>query len=267
MRTMSCRNVRQEIEEAAPGKWLSSNVNNHVLNCVACQTLLREQTKLRELVSSLGTVEAPSDFDYRLRARLAEERHRTARPFTLGNFSFGIAPVAVVSVLLVIGFALTFVSLKTRFNSAGSEGVANVVPNAGASSPVAPKVNSGGTEVPKVEKKQEVVANRGRKPDRPAQRLHNGLRPTTLTSLRNTNRQSTRDSASTSAAMLKRDQLAGVYPSSAFPINGGYQSLRVSVDDGRGSSRTISLPSVSFGSQRSLSQGASPLMASARGAW
>ena len=261
---MNCRNVRQEIEEAAPGKWLSSNVNNHVLNCVACETLLREQTKLRELVSSLGTVEAPSDFDYRLRARLTEEKRRAAQPFTLGNFSFGMAPVAVVSILLLIVFALTFVSLKTRFNSTGSEPVANNAPKTGAS-PVDPKVNSGGTGVAGPEKKPEVVAGGSQKPDRSSQRPHNGLRPTTLAT--NTNRQSTRDSASTSAAMLKRDQLAGVYPTSAFPINGGYQSLRVSVDDGRGASRTISLPSVSFGSQRSLSQGASPLMASARGAW
>ena len=57
------------------------------------------------------------------------------------------------------------------------------------------------------------------------------------------------------------------YPTAAFPINASYQSLKVSVDDGRGASRTISLPAVSFGSQQALSQTASPLMASARGVW
>ena len=266
MRTMNCRNVRQEIEEAVPGKWLSANVNNHVLNCVACETLLREQTKLRELVSSLGTVTAPSDFDYRLRARLAEEKRRATRPFTLGNFSFGLAPVAVVSVLLLIVFALTFVSLKNRFNSTGSEPVANSAPNTG-SKPLDPKVNSDGTSADGGEKKSEVVAEGSGKPDRPAPKFRNVSRQPNLASLGNTNRQGFRDSVSTSAPVLKKDQLAGVYPSVPFPINGGYQSLRVSVDDGRGASRTISLPSVSFGSQRSLSQGASPLMASARGAW
>ena len=49
-------------------------------------------------------------------------------------------------------------------------------------------------------------------------------------------------------------QLAESYPTAAFPINASYQSHSVSVDNGRGTSRTISLPSVSFGSQRTLSQ-------------
>ena len=271
MRTMSCRNVRQEIEEAAPGKWLSSNVNNHVLNCVACEKLLREQTKLRELVSSLGTVEAPSDFDFRLRARLADEKRRVARPFNFGNFSFGLRSVAVASILLVIGFALTFVSLKTRLSPAGPEGVATTAPKTGASGSIDPgkAANAGQTEGTGSPGKQDVIAEGGPKRgvDRQTQKRQNSPRQMAVASQRDTNRQSTRDSDGTRAAMLKRDQLAGVYPSSAFPIDGGYQSLRVSVDDGRGSSRTISLPSVSFGSQRSLSQGASPLMASARGAW
>ncbi|HEY8185029.1 MAG TPA: hypothetical protein VIF64_03110 [Pyrinomonadaceae bacterium] len=259
---MNCRTVRREIEEASPGKWLSSDVNNHVLNCVACETLLREQTKLRELVSSLGTVEAPSDFDFRLRARLADEKRVATRPLTLGNFSFGLRPVAVVAVVLLIVSALTFVSFRTRFNNPVSQGVANIASNAGTSSPVA--TNNGGNTNRTEPVRQENVAV---KPEQLAQKRHSSLRGTAVATVRDTHRQSTRDSASTSADMLRRDQVAGVYPTPAFPIDGGYQSLRVSVDDGRGISRTISLPSVSFGSQRSLSQGASPLMASARGAW
>ena len=74
MRNMNCRNVRHEIEEAAVGDLLSSDVNDHLSNCVACKTFFREQTSLQELVASLGTVEAPGDFDFRLRARLAGEK-------------------------------------------------------------------------------------------------------------------------------------------------------------------------------------------------
>lgn len=88
-----------------------------------------------------------------------------------------------------------------------------------------------------------------------------------LASLRG-KRFGTRDLSSTSAAVLKRyPQLAESYPTAAFPINASYQSLKVSVDDGSGIARTISLPTVSFGSQRALSQSSSPLVASARGTW
>ena len=269
MRKMNCRNVRREIEEAAPGKWLSSDVNDHVLNCSACETLLREQTKLRELVSSLGTVAAPGDFDFRLRARLADEKRGHARPFTPGNFLLGLSPAAVVTILLLIGSVLTFVSFRIRLDNSASPGVAKVAPNDGAGSPVNSKkvVNSGGSEVAAQQEKQGVVVDASLKPDQQAAKHRSGLRQTALASLRQTNRQSTRDSSSTPAAMLKRDQVAGIYPTSAFPIDGGYQSLKVSLDDSRGTSRTISLPTVSFGSPRSLSQSAPPLMASARDAW
>ena len=37
-----------------------------------------------------------------------------------------------------------------------------------------------------------------------------------------------------------------------FPIEASVQSLKVSLDDGRGNARTISFPTVSFGSQRML---------------
>ena len=52
-----------------------------------------------------------------------------------------------------------------------------------------------------------------------------------------------------------------------FPIGASFQSIKVSFDDGSGSSRTISVPSVSFGSQRVLSPGSSSLLASARSDW
>jgi hypothetical protein len=79
--------------------------------------------------------------------------------------------------------------------------------------------------------------------------------------------QKTRTMSGTGATVFRSDEFADAYPTSAFPIDASYQSLKVSVDDGRGSKRTISLPTVSFGSQRTLSQSNSPLVASSRGAW
>ncbi len=275
MRNINCRNIRREIEETAPGDLLSASVNNHMLSCVACETFSREQAKLQELVSSLGTVEAPGDFDFRLRARLANEKRGPAQSFMLGDFSFGLRAAALAAVLILIGSAFVFVSFKTRSDNPATAGVPTTAPQPASKQQGTDPIKSrevsgtGETEVasgPHANEGNAVEANLGSPGSQTPKRR--GFRQTELASFRGTNRVGTRDLSSTQAAVIKGyDQVLDTYPTTAFPINGSYQSMKVSVDDGRGTSRTISLPSVSFGSQRTLSQGASPLMASARGAW
>lgn len=274
MRNMNCRNVRHEIEEAAVGDLLSSDVNGHLSNCVACKTFFREQTSLQELVASLGTVEAPGDFDFRLRARLAGEKRAVAQPLAMGNFSFGLRSAAVATILLLIGSALMFLSFRTRSYTPLTAEVPKTAPlptsNQQGIEPSKLKDlgETGTAEVaagPHENERNPVEASLGSPDHRvPKRRVFKGE----LATLATKNRQKSRDLSGTQATVLKAsDQVIDTYPTTAFPINASSQSLKVSVDDGRGSSRTISLPTVSFGSQRSLSQGASPLMASARGAW
>ena len=268
MSNMNCRNIQREIEEAGSADRLSAAAISHLEGCAACETLARQQTKLQAIVSSLGTVEAPGDFEFRLRARLAGEKHGAARSVSLRTFSLGLRSAAVATILLLLGSAFVFVSFRTRpenpvanrgsqITPAGTK--QGEVPGVGAPRPtevaVAPKTNGPGT----------IEANL-RPSDRPAKRL--GAR-NELAAVRGAARVGTRELSSVAAPVLKRDdQLAQSYPTAAFPINASYQSLKVSVDDGSGASRTISLPTVSFGSQRALSQqSTSPLMASARGTW
>jgi hypothetical protein len=274
MRNMNCRKIRREIEEAAPGDLLSASANNHMLSCVACETFSREQTKLQEIISSLGTVEAPGDFDFRLRARLASEKRGPGQSLMLGDFSFGLRAAAVAAVLLLIGSAFVFVSFKTRSDNPATAGVPKTSPNPKEVNSVESNnvVNNGASAVAQAPQANlpggnEVNVKSSGSPGQPSGKGRR-FRQTELASFRGNNRVGTRDLSSTQAAVLKGyDQVLDTYPTTAFPINGSYQSMKVSVDDGRGTSRTISLPSVSFGSQRTLSQGASPLMASARGAW
>ena len=117
MRKMNCRNVRREIEEVAPGDLLSSSANDHMKNCAQCGTFREDRLKLREMLSSLGAVEAPGDFDFRLRARLANEKRGGGQPFVMRNLSFGFRSAAVATILLLIGSALLFVSLRTPPNN------------------------------------------------------------------------------------------------------------------------------------------------------
>jgi hypothetical protein len=275
MRNMDCRNVRREIEEAASGDLLSSPVNNHLANCVACGTLAREQSRLQQIVSSLGTVEAPGDFDFRLRARLAGEKAGSGRrfaPFAIG-LSFGLRSAAVAAVLLLLGSALVFVSLRSDSNHSLSAKAPATGPTRVGSGEFGAVVKANAPDVssnPNGSQVSVAVAggSRSNASDHSPVKPRSALKQTLLASLPGKGRIVTQDSSGTRAPVLTPDnQLAGTYPTSAFPIDASYQSLKVSVDNGRGSSRTISLPTVSFGSKQSLSQNGSPLMASARQAW
>ena len=267
MRNMNCRNIRREIEEAGSAGFLSAAALSHLESCTACQTLSRQQTNLQTILSSLGTVEAPGDFDFRLRARLAGEKRLGALSLPFGNLSLGLRSTAVAAILLLLGSAVLFVALKSNPNTTLA-GRNKVISTPGAPEP--PAVNPpGGTGSNEVAKGGTV--------DDPKSKDHNqfaerrtpkgpGMRAAVAT-VRNGRRFGTRDLSQTGAPVLTREQLAGTYPTAAFPINASYQPLKVSVDDSRGASRTISLPSVSFGSQKTLSQTASALLATARDTW
>ncbi len=253
MRTMDCRNVRREIEAAGNSDLLGPAVHAHLQSCAACESLSRQQNNLQAILSSLETVEAPGDFGFRVRARLAAER-QAASPTEFGNFSFGVRSAAVSMVLFLVAAAFVFVSFRSRVNP-------TVVPQEIASNPVPPSNNG-------VAATEKVVV-----PAPAKETAISGIESTAVASDRGSkgregraikaNRVGTRDFSSTQASVKHLDE----GDSAAFPINASYQSLKVSVNDAHGSSRTISLPTVSFGSQRTLSQNAAPLMASARGVW
>jgi hypothetical protein len=265
MRNMNCGNVQREIEEVGRGDLLSVAANAHLENCVACETLSRQQSKLQALVSSLGTVEAPSDFDFRLRARLAGERNGTSRPFPRGDFSFGFRSAAIAMILVAIGAAFAVVSFRTRPEqpvAAKPEQRPSVVDARAGSGAVA--VNPASVAPKQTVQKSVENASGSRDGETPKRRV---LRDE-LAVTRGNSRDGIREMDTIPAKVIRpNDEALGSYPTAAFPINASSQSLKMSVDDARGTSRTISLPTVSFGSQQALSQSASPLMASARGDW
>lgn len=254
MRNMNCRNVRREIEETDAGERLSLAAREHVATCTACETLSREQASLQTIISSLGTVEAPGDFDFRLRARLAGERRGNNGNYALGSFSFGLRAAAMATVLLLLGSAFVFVTFRTRPNGP----VETVAVNPGT--PATVQLNAGG-EVKAVALQPVLV-----EPIQHQTVKRRSSGNAAVATARN-NRSESRDSSLNVAPVLLPYDPNETYPTEAFQINASNQKLRVSVDDGRGASRTISLPTVSFGSQKALSQSGSPLMASARGVW
>jgi len=265
-RTTDCKGIHREIEEAGGAESLSLRAHDHLKSCAGCQTFYQEDVKLGQVLASLGPIKAPGDFDFRLRARLADEKRRAARPLTTLNFSFGYGLAAFAAVVLLIGSAFLFVNLRTRTDNP------LVAKNGGGGKQEAGQSTKKTTAAP-------VQTGEGRKGEasddevsvRPeTQRRRNtgaglGSRPAVVA--RDGSRRVSIDVGLTPAPVIRTEDPFADGGHSVFPIDASSQSLKVSVDDGRGSSKTISLPGVSFGSQRVLTQGRSPLLASSRGAW
>lgn len=71
---MKCKAVLREIEELEMSAKLSAEAEAHLHACKECSAFREERQALRALLSKLDAVEVPPDFDWRLRARLAEAR-------------------------------------------------------------------------------------------------------------------------------------------------------------------------------------------------
>lgn len=243
MSTMNCQKVRWVIEATDRGDFLSAAAAEHIKGCPACEKLNEQHLELRNITANLGTVEAPADFDFRLRARLARANAEDVRP-GFGRFTFGLRSAALASLMVVFGGAMLIANLRTAEHPAQNPVIEKPAANQpiAAATPFQPTLGSPGLTTPSLAK-DAIRASNGNKQARTG----------------------TRDLASGRATVVRSSELTA--HASDFPIDASTQPVKVSLDDGRGSSRTISVPTVSFGSQRVLSQSNSPLVASARGAW
>jgi len=265
MRTINCRSVCREIEEVDLGQQLSGLAIEHTSSCPQCLSFYEDRLKLRQLAASLGTVEAPADFDVRLRARLAKEKPGLTRKFAIAGFSFGLPSVALATLALLLGLGAGFLLRVLRpTNSSTSARVETT----NASRPNTLANNQGSPQDDRETGATLNVAKSAPKHQR-SEKPANAVLRTTVAGLRNNGRMVAKDLSSLPAAVVKREEsVASAGTSPIFPIDASYQSLKVSLYDATGVSRTIWLPSVSFGSQRVLTSGSSPMITtSAKGIW
>lgn len=123
-----CKVFRAEIEEAADGGALGPRAAAHAEVCAACGEELRGLAALRGLVRGLGCVEAPADFEYRLRARMARSKPGGGRGvfgglFPLSGLAWAATAVCVLSVTAAVYFTRTRPSTQNAPGVAASAGV------------------------------------------------------------------------------------------------------------------------------------------------
>jgi hypothetical protein len=106
---MDCKAFRKEFEELETGERLGAMAQRHVDACPACRTFQVERLSLGQLIKSLGTVNAPPDFDFRLRARLAAADSAGSKSLNRARFAPGLKAISVAaSFALLIAAAVIF---------------------------------------------------------------------------------------------------------------------------------------------------------------
>jgi len=277
MRVAICKTVCREIEEAESGQRLSTSVTEHLGGCPECQSFYDERIKLRQLVASLEAVAAPPDFDFRVRSRLANEKASAHAGFFFRNFSFGFPSIALATLVLMIGGVFALRAWNSPTNSATplqTETRDVNPPNIVKSEPGPPAGKSELTksELTAPDNKRTAAATKdeGNETLRPVQGVaKRSFLKSTVASVRSSRRLATKEFSSTSAPVVKQEEaVASLETFPIFQIEASSQPLRLSLDYSGGISRTISVPALSFGSERVLAGGGLSLVKnSPKGAW
>jgi hypothetical protein len=232
-----CSTVQRQLDEMMLGEPQSPGISRHLSECSACRDFNEKQTKLRQIVGSLDSVSAPSDFDFRLRAKLANSEssgnYQRNRNFLL--IGQRIAAFAAAVVMIVGGI---FLAREFRHQNTTTDITTD---NRQHSGPVPTAVDipyKGKHETPGVTEATARVTS-GKENGKVSRRSQ-------PTQLRNIRTIDSRDQASSVAPLIHASQTSD----QVFPIDASQQSLKVSLFDARGNPRIISLPTVTFGSQR-----------------
>lgn len=238
MRKNNCEVIRRELDELMLDEAASASVSEHLNDCADCREFHRTQTRLRQMVGSLGTVAAPADFEFRLRARLANDSNGTL-PFGFAYWPFTRRGLAMASVLIL--FAIGAVVMWNSMNQPAVTNVAEQNP-----APAPPRETPRQVQTPVAPR--EVQEFQAALPESSPQKIRNE-RPVQA------GQRVKRQLSSVDFSNTRAEVIRATDPAVVFPIDASLQPMRVSLDDGRGNARTISVPTISFGSQRTFASG------------
>jgi hypothetical protein len=241
MKWMECRTTRREIDEGA--KQLSAQALRHVAACAPCLAFQNERTRLRELLTSLEPVTAPADFDFRLRARIAAQTEKPGPGSFFSGFALSTPAMAVAAVVIVaLGGLIVWIDQRGTKQA----------PTAAVNSPSQAKEGNSTTAGTVPLNKQAGVPDftttaSGTNADGPNY-LAQGRKPQFRDpGLSQTGRLSSRDLSAGSAPSIKQGENPG-----AVYVSAPVKPMVLSLQDDNGATRRISLPPVTFGSQRLL---------------
>jgi hypothetical protein len=253
MKFMECRATRREIDQTEVGEPLSAQTLRHVASCASCGAFQNDRARLRELLTGLEPVTAPADFDFRLRARIAAQAESVGPRASFASFVLSTPAIAVATVV-VIALGLSILWMSQRTANQPTTAATNSSQRAGEGNSKAGDQPSPPINQPGVTSSTEGTSATGAKnPDAPIYLVRSGKPqfkgPGSTQPIR-----SSQDLSEGSAPSIKQGENATDVSVSA-PLN----PMVLSFQDDKGATRTVSLPPVSFGSQRLLESRAVPV--------
>lgn len=256
VKAMDCKACRNEIEDGLREERPSEEARAHLESCERCRIFSRERSALRELVSSLGTVSAPGDFDWKLRARLAADKKGAYRRRFRQGFAPGLPAIGLAaSFVLLVAAAVLFKQADMRLKPTQVE-VASVPATNVEATPAGDSVKI--SEVNNAVEVNDVVAVNAPKSSA-GNRLSRIARASQGRSSRVEPRAPELTATAANGAVHSNDfssSAAPVVSLFSIPVRTPAQPLKVLLDEGRGTMRTVALQPVTFGSQKILERGA-----------
>lgn len=259
---MSCQNFRTEIEETARGASLGERAASHLASCEECRTFSDESEKLRGLISGLARVEAPADFEFRLRARLARAEDASGARAGWRGFVPGAAWVAVAGCLvLALGLFVHFraphetnqlaAAHDASANSSAQQATASVEHEVkpsgdGEAQTVAAKDTSDGVNVDETQDSTEASADLTGRVRRAPRRQRFIIPREAVQQLA----EAQPDARSLGTNVLGEGEMK-IYTASPIPLPGTTQErpLEALFTDARGASHAVSVDPVTFGAR------------------
>ena len=254
---MNCNKCRDEIEELEGGQLLSQSVNAHLESCPSCSQFREERLALRQMIGSLEVIDAPADFDFRLRARLAAQKGREPGRIAWGRFAPGTRSLALAATFVII-VALGIIVRQFRVAPGVDNGTQDTVkvnsndgrvPGITGSEPSNPSRNGAdGVQDPSVMPPPEEVVKRRKG----SNRVNDG-NPRVIGGSESLNDGgSSVDSSVSSASSVMPPGISDptlIRSIVAVPVRTSIQPTSVTLNDGSAKSQTISLRPVTFGEQ------------------
>jgi len=255
---MNCRHCKNEIEERDRRREiLSDAAETHLAACANCRVFDEERVRLRQLIGGLEKISAPPDFDLRLRARMNAARGHAARSDWLKLSPAALAWSAVAGCLAVIVSA-SFYLQPEQLNLAVSqpEQARLVMPQM---QPAGEEINSAttssaesATEIEMPQPPVEILRRNAPAPRRSSQRARTSVRQKRSETARVVNRSEESNVSSvrgSSATFAPIDGQRGASSSIPLQFRVPGRPLEILLGDAQGTPRTLSIDSVSFGSQ------------------
>jgi hypothetical protein len=254
MKAIDCKACRNEIEDAAALMPSSAAALAHLEACDRCRGFIEQRRALSELIaSSLGTVAAPHDFEWRLRARINADKRVEHRPRTWQGYAPGARAIALAaSFVLVIGIAVLLKQTATErsvarlsVETATVKETKEIGTSDGGSDRLTTIDGASSDNGSGINRTNYLANNRARRP--------RGLvvkSPEVKTEMVASAAATASNPLSVSNDFSSR--AAPVINLFSVPVRPPSQAVKVLLDEGQGTMRTVSLQPITFGSQAIL---------------